>query len=423
MKRNGDEPTGSVLSRRSFLRKSSLIPISSLLSAVSAEARAERLGDEKINMALIGFGSWGREIASTLALIPEANLGAIVDNYDVMLNRAERAFPDAARHADYRAVLDNPDITTVLIATPTHLHRQIAIDALQAGKHVYVEAPMASTIDDALAMARAARDASGQIFQVGLLNRSHPNYRSVFQFIRSGALGRATMARAQWHKKESWRRASPNRERETAQNWRLDPEVSLGLIGEEGIHQLDPATWFLNARPSTVTGFGQIMLWNDGREVPDTIQAVFGFPDGVHMLYDATLTSSFDGAYDVYGGRDSTIMFRDSRAWMFKEVDAPLLGWEVYARKDHFYKETGIALVANATKLDAQNVDPTAELLPNETPLYFGMRELVDNHIFGPYPPAADYKVGYDATVLVIKANEAITNGTTIKLDGGLFEV
>jgi predicted dehydrogenase len=421
MKKN--ESISSMISRRSFLRKSSLIPLSSILGTMPEDEARRRIGDDKINVALIGFGAWGREIASTLGLIPEVNIAAIVDNYDVMLSRAERAVPGASRHADYREVLDNPDISTVLIATPTHAHRQIAIDALQAGKHVYVEAPMASSVEDALAMARAARDAGSQIFQVGLLNRSHPNYRSVFQFIRSGALGKPTMARAQWHKKESWRRASPNREREAAQNWRLDPEHSIGLIGEIGIHQLDPATWFLAGRPEAVTGSGQIMLWNDGRTIPDTVQALFAFPGGLQMSYDATLTSSFDGAYDLYFGRDSTIMFRDARGWMFKEVDAPLLGWEVYARKDHFYKETGIALVANATKLDAQNVDPTAEALPTETSLFYAMREFVDNHFFGPYPPAADYNVGYQATVLAIKANEAVVNGTTVKLDDGLFEV
>lgn len=272
-------------------------------------------------------------------------------------------------------------------------------------------------------MAEAARDASDQIFQVGLLSRSHPNYRSVFQFIRSGALGKPTMARAQWHQKTSWLRASPNQERQIAQNWRLDTDVSTGLIGEVGTHQLDPATWLLNELPSSVTGFGQIMLWDDGREMPDTIQAVFGFPSGVHLTYDATLTSSFDGAYDLYYGRDSTIMFRDNRAWMFKEVDAPMLGWEVYARKDNFYKETGIALVADATQLDAQNVDPTEDDPNLESPLFYALREFIDNHAYGPYPPAAGYQEGYNAAVVVIKAHEAIMDDKKIEFDEGMFEV
>ncbi len=420
-----DRTHGGLLSRRNFLKQSSLIPLSGLLAqSPSIGAAARRTGfQEQVQTALIGFGPQGREIAATLTRIPEANLAAVVDNYNVMLRRSQRSMPETPTFEDYRAVLENPDISTVFIATPTHTHRQIALDALSAGKHAYVEAPMASTIEDARAMAQAARDNPNLIFQVGLLTRSHPNYRSVFQFIRSGALGRATMARAQWRSKESWRRVSPNREREIAQNWRLDAEVSTGLIGEIGMHQLDPAFWFLGKRPAAVTGLGQIMLWDDGRKTPDTIQAVFELEDGVPLLYDATLTSSFDGAYDTYSGRDSTIVFRDHRAWMFKEVDAPLLGWEVYARKDQFYKELGIALAANATQLDAQDISPTEDDPNLETPLWYAMRDFIDNHAFGPYLPAASYEVGFEAAVVAIRANEAILQGTRLAYDDALFEI
>lgn len=418
-----DSPDRRILSRRSFLKKSSLVPLSGALAALRTEEARSAAFDEPVQAAIIGFGSWGREIASTLSRIEDVHVAAVVDTYDVMLTRAERSVPDAATYTDYRQVLDDPTISSVLIATPTHVHREIAIAALDAGKHVYVEAPMASSIEDARAMAAAARDASDQIFQVGLLSRSHPNYRSVFQFIRSGALGKPTMARAQWHSKESWRRASPNREREIEQNWRLNGEVSTGLIGEIGTHQIDPALWFLGNRPVAVTGFGQTMLWDDGRDVPDTVQAVFEFSNGLHMMYDATLTSSFDGAYDLFFGRDSTVMFRDNKAWMFKEVDAPLLGWEVYARKDKFYKETGIALVADATQLDAQDIEATEDDPNLETPLWYAMREFADNHAFGPYPPAAGYEAGLQAAVIAVKAHEATIQGGRIEIDEGLYEI
>ena len=420
-----DRTRSGLLSRRNFLKRSSLIPLSGLLAqapAIGADTRRAAFR-EQVQAAVIGFGPQGRDIAATLTRIPEVDLVAVADTYGVMLRRAQRAAPGVATFEDYREALDNPDISTVFIATPTHLHKHIALDALSAGKHVYVEAPMASTIDDARAMAQAARDNPDLIFQVGLLARSHPNYRSVFQFVRSGALGKATMTRSQWHVKESWRRASPNREREIAQNWRLDAEVSTGLIGEAGTHQIDPALWFLGLRPTAVTGLGQIMLWDDGRQVPDTIQAIFELEGGAPMLYDATLTSSFDAAYDTYSGRDSTIMFRDHRAWMFKEVDAPLLGWEVYARKDQFYKELGIALVANATQLDAQDISPTEDDPNLETPLWYALRDFIDNHAFGPYLPAASYQAGFEAAVVAIRANEAILQGTRLAYDDALFEI
>jgi len=379
---------------------------------------------ETVNCALVGFGLRGRELAATLARLPEANLMAVCDNYDVMLRRSRREVPQASTHTDYREVLGNPDVQAVFIATPTHLHRAIVLDALAAGKNVYCEAPIASTIEDAKAIAQAARDASNQIFQVGQIYRTNPQHRSVFQFIRSGAVGKLTMARAQWHTKQSWRRTSPNRQRERDLNWRLDAEVSIGLIGEAGLHQLDVAFWVLGELPTAVTGFGQTMLWNDGRQVPDTIQAIFEFPRGMHLLYDATLTSSYDDTYELFFGSDSTIIFRDNgKAWMFKEVDAPLLGWEVYARKDKFYKETGIALLANATQLDAQNQDPTEDDPNVETPLWYALKDFMDNHAFGPYPPAADYQRGYEAAVVAIKTNEAIIQNTKITFDQAWFSL
>ncbi|MFW5972418.1 MAG: Gfo/Idh/MocA family protein [Bacteroidota bacterium] len=413
-------------SRRSFLKKSAVAPLVGMLYGVEirgaqAATTGRRRGAAEVNVAVVGFGQWGREIVNTLQRMEGVNIAAIVDTYDVMLTRARRTLPDVATFSDYREVLDDPAITTVVVATPTHLHTQIVLDALEAGKHVYCEVPMASTVEDARAIARAASEATDQIFQVGLLTRSHPTYRSVFQFARSGALGKATMARAQWHNKESWRRASANRERERELNWRLDADHSLGLIGEVGIQQVDSAIRLLGNRPVSASGFGQIMLWDDGRTVPDTIQSILQFDDGLHMIYDATLTSSFDSAYELFYGRDSTIMLRDGKGWMFKEVDAPQLGWEVYARKDTFYREKGIALVANATQLDAQNVDPAADDPNMETPLYYAMQEFVDNHAFGPYPPAAGYKEGYEATVVVIKANEAIVSNSRLDLDDTLY--
>jgi phosphatidylethanolamine-binding protein (PEBP) family uncharacterized protein len=106
---------------------------------------------------------------------------------------------------------------------------------------------------------------------------------------------------------------------------------------------------------------------------------------------------------------------------MFKEVDAPLLGWEVYARKDRFYREVGVALVADATKLAAQGIDPTVDDPNVETPLYYALEEFIDNNLNGPFPPSAGSKHGYDATVVALKANEAILKNTRVVLEESLF--
>src|SRR5262249_28368168 len=195
--------------------------------------------------------------------------------------------------------------------TPTQLHKDIVLAALKAGKHVYCEAPLANTIEDTRAIALAAKATPQVIFQAGLQLRSDPERLFLHPFIRSGALGKSVMARAQWHKKESWRAAAANPEREKAINWRLDKSISLGLIGEIGVHALDQVNWFYNARPTAITGFGSLILWTDGRQVPDTIQVIFDYPGGARMIYDATLANSFDAEYQMLYGTDAAVMIRD----------------------------------------------------------------------------------------------------------------
>ena len=279
--------------------------------------------------------------------------------------------------------------------------------------------------------------------------RSDPQRRFLLDFIRAGASGKAVKARAQWHKKQSWRMASPNPDRERELNWRLRKETSLGLIGEIGIHQIDAMSWLLNSRPAAVTGFGSLVQWKDGRDVPDTVEAVFQYPGGAHLTYECTLANSFDTDCEMLYGTDAAIMIRGNKAWMFKEVDSPLLGWEVYARKDQFYKETGIALIANATKLTNLGEKATDEAAYTSTPLYYALEAFLTNvnavssavedftANFGAsdkaalekylsevkLQPAANYQEGFEATALAIKACEAVAQGGKVALAKEWFEL
>jgi predicted dehydrogenase len=443
--------------RRDFLKGGSLATMMTLLGGVELTMQpraakgvdADKLHGPPVKCGVIGLGAWGREIVGTLALLPEAQVAAVCDKYPASLRRIASAAPNAKPIDDYRRVLDDKEIQAVIVATPTPQHREIVLAALEAGKHVYCEAPLAHTVEDARAIALAAKGAIKQVFQSGLQTRSDPQRHFLLQFIRSGATGRPLMARAQWHKKQSWRQPSPNPDREKELNWRLRQETTTGLVGEIGIHQLDAASWFLNAHPTAATGFGALQLWEDGRNVPDTIQTVFEYPQGVRLMFDCTLANSFDSSYEVYFGSDAAIMVRDAKAWMFKEVDSPLLGWEVYAKKDTFYEETGIALVANATKLSPAAEKPGEESPYASTPLHYALEAFVSNvnevsaaaedfsATFNPNDkaalakyitdvkkqPAAGYKEGFEATVAVIKANEAVVTGEKVKFQKEWFDL
>ena len=436
--------SGSNVNRRHFLKGGSLATLTTMLGGVelfsqAAIAQEDPPAGSRVKLALIGCGSWGRDILKMLGSQPLAEVVAICDTYPAAMRKCSADAPGAKLVADYTELLADKTIQAIIIATPTHQHRDIALAALKAGKHVYCEAPLANSIEDAKAITLAAQSVPRQIFQAGLQMRSDPQRHFLLPFIRSGALGTFVMARAQWHKKQSWRSVSPNADREKALNWRLDRKTSHGLMGEIGIHQVDQAGWFLDGRPAAVTGFNSLIHWKDGRDVPDTIHAIFEYANGVRLAYDSTLANSFDADYEIYNGTYAAIMMRESKAWMFKEVDSPLLGWEVYAKKEQFYKETGIALVAGASKQESFTAKQDAAALLTSTPLYNALgnflfnvfeleaaiRDFVETYgaddqaaltehlakeVTPRRKPGASALEGFHATVTAIKANEAILN-------------
>ncbi len=449
----------SDFNRRDFIKGSSAATLMALAGATQLVAPAVR-GEDKpaeptivpLKVGVIGCGVWGRDILNTLARFPKAEVAAVCDTYPAMVKRAKEAAPKAEAFSDYTKILENKEIPAVVIATPTHQHKEIVLAALKAGKQVYCEAPLAHTLEDAKAIAAAAKGAPFQYFQPGLGFRSDPQRKFLFDFVKAGAAGRIVKARAQSNKKQPWRRTSPNPDREKELNWRLDAAVSAGLLGELSVHQIDNLTWLLNGRPTAVTGFSSLVHWTDGREIPDTVEAVFEFATGARVYTEATLANSFDSEYEILYGTDAAVMQRGNQAWMFKEVDAPMLGWEVYARKDMFYKEMGIALVMGASKLPPKT-EKDGEA-PNPfvgTPLYFGLEAFVYNAnvvnnavkdfiesfgaddkkamaealqaAVGNNKPAATWRDGFEATVLALKANEAALKKARLEIPAALFEV
>lgn len=471
---NEQNQGSSELNRRDFLQRSSLATLMTMVGAVELIAEQPPLTDystkgKKVKCAVIGLGQWGREISTSLMqedkfnaqgekILPklaEADLVAGCDTYPAAFKRFANIAPKAETVEDYHKILENKEIQAVIIATPSHKHREVAIAALQAGKHVYCEAPLATTVEDARAIALEAKKHPELVFQAGLQQRSDPQRHFLLPFIRSGALGKNVMARAQWHKRTIWSSAAANPEREKELNWRLKNKTSCGLVGEVGIHQLDAAGWFLKGLPVSVNGFGSLIELTDGRDVPDTVQAVLEFPGGVRLIYDATLVSSFEGEYEVYYGSEAAVILRGHRAWMIKEVGSTLTGWEPYARKDSFFPDeaSGIALVANASKLSAQGEGAAqADPYPG-SPLYYALEaffcncnvitpavedfkvagDIADTSALAAYldenvwrnrkahKPAAGFKEGFEATVMAFKTNEAILKNDKVKFEKEWF--
>lgn len=418
--------TNVSIDRRDFLRGAAAT-VALLLTAeqvIAAEAGTEApVAGPPVNIGVIGLGLWGKEILTNLTQIPSAQVTAICDTYEPFVKKGKEIAANATTYADYNQLLASPEVEAVIVATPTHQHKEIVLAALQAGKHVYCEAPVAGSIEDAKIIALAA-EGSKQVFQGGLQSRSNPLYKHVLQFARAGVLGTPAQAYGQWNKKLSWRRMAPTPEREAELNWRLSKATSTGIPGEIGIHHFDLANWYLNAKPVSVTGFGSITAWKDGRDVADTVQVVVEYPNGVNMVFSSTLGSSFSNTYTVFQGDNNTLMLRDKRGWMIKENDAPLLGWEPYARKEPTMDESGIALLADATKLLAAGKEPGHEAAapPAREAIFFALenftRSIRENTKSACGPIEA-----YQAAVVAIKANEAVNSGAKIAIEPELFEL
>ena len=369
--------------------------------------------EQPLRIGVIGIGRQGRSILAEALKIEGLEILAICDTDESRRNSGQRRVRGAKGYADPNEVLSQSDIDAVFIATPTHTHRAIAQAAIDAGKHVYCEAPMAHTIEDCQALAEAARK-SDKVFHVGLLGRVNPVYTLAYSFMRSGSIRDFVSARAQYHKKTSWRVPAGDPMREKALNWKLDPGISLGLAGEQASHQMDVVNWFANQYPLSVRGAGSIQMWDDGRELADSISLEFEYPGGQRFLYDATLANSYEGEYEQICGTMGTIKLAWSHGWLFKEADAPTQGWEVYANRQQFHNDEGITLIADATQLAAQGKLKEGVGLQQPS-LYYGVESFVKS-VVEEERVRCPADVGMRAAIIGILAHQAVVSGETVAI-------
>ncbi|MCH8333131.1 Gfo/Idh/MocA family oxidoreductase, partial [Candidatus Sumerlaeota bacterium] len=198
-------------SRRDFLRLATAAGFagSYAVSTLGQEEIEERPPGPPVSCGVIGIGLHGRRLLTLLARMPEARVKATCELYEPYRRRGVRMAPDATAYSDHDKLLKEADVEAVFVVTPTHLHREIVEAALAAGKHVYCEAPMASTIADARAIAEAAKG-SDRIFTVGLQLRANPHYAHALTFLKVRAIGALVSDDSQFPVNSSWQRPVNN---------------------------------------------------------------------------------------------------------------------------------------------------------------------------------------------------------------------
>lgn len=236
----------------------------------------------EVRFGLVGYGAWGRCHAQAVERTPGARLAAVAVRREAGRGEAAVAHPDAAALADYRELISRDDVDVVDIVVPSDVHFETAAAALQAGKHVLLEKPMALTVAHCDRLAELARSA-GVVLAVGHELRLSSLWGRVKRLIDDGAIGRPQYVLVELSRKP-YRLGSGG--------WRYQIERVGSWVLEEPIHFFDLARWYLSGEGPPQTVFATGNSRQEGRpELLDNFSAVVQFPGGAYAVVTQTLAA------------------------------------------------------------------------------------------------------------------------------------
>ena len=361
-----------------------------------------------INIGVIGTGNRGGGLIPIINKIDGMEVTACCDVLPFRLQNAmEKVEGKAKAYPDYKALLNDKNIDAVLVATPFSEHSQIALDALDAGKHVYCEKTMVKGYEAIKSLVTKALK-SKHIFQTGHQYHSSRLYSHVVDLIQNGKIGKITAIECQWNRNGNWRRPVPSPELERAINWRMYKEFSGGLLAELCSHQLDFCNWVLNAVPTKVVGDGGIDYWKDGRETFDNVHMIYTYPNGVRAKFTCLTSNSKDDYQIKVLGDKGTITVDYTKAWFYPE-------------KKQKSKELGeVDGVSGATikwnqdkgaPIEVEHLDPSKQAL-----LDF-KQSILSNTM-----PKSNVISGAKAAICVQMGLDAVHNGNVVHWKSGLLD-
>ncbi len=256
------------LSRRALLA-------SAAVSVRKAKAAVQQA--PPVSVGVIGSGGRGQLLTRVFQEEGSARIAAICDVYEPNLEKSlslagQRQSAPARAYRDYRSLLDDRSIEAVIIATPEHWHARQVLDALAAGKDVYVEKPLCRTPEEGVALVRA-EEKTDRIIQVGMQRRSYDLYQEGRRLIEAGELGTVRMVRSWWLNNhldgggqpklegaldwEQWQGPMPTRvpvNPHLFRNWRHYSAYAGGIMADQGAHVFDGIHMLMKASyPAAVT--------------------------------------------------------------------------------------------------------------------------------------------------------------------------
>jgi predicted dehydrogenase len=319
-------------SRRSFL--------SGGIAAVAAVSRPQRVmgANDRLRVGIIGSGANAEgHLKALIGLADTDNVDvvAVCDVYDKRLERAA-AISLGRPYKDYRALLEHRNLDYVVISSPNHWHAQMAIDAIDAGVHVYCEKPLAHTIPECLAVRKKVKE-SKILLQCGVQGMSDDSYAAAARYIADGAIGKPILAQIDYSRnyvEDLWPEAldasanpntnldwsaflgaAPRRDWDPDRffSWRRYWDYSGGIPTDLLVHRL---TRIVKAcglgTPSRVVATGGKYVFPDSvAEIPDTFNAMLEYPEGMTVVLTSTMANETSVRHMIRGHHATLEFTRD----------------------------------------------------------------------------------------------------------------
>ncbi|NUM52631.1 MAG: Gfo/Idh/MocA family oxidoreductase [Candidatus Hydrogenedentes bacterium] len=338
-----------MLSRRSFIQSSGAAAAMYAASAVSQAATGDR-----VRHAVIGTGGQGGSHAKVFSSMDDCDVVAIADVDTARREQIAKALSGKApvkQYEDFRELLKDESIHSVSIATPDHWHTPVALAALKAGKHVYVEKPCCHNVREGVLLA-AAQKKTGLCVQHGTQYRSTPSTQEGVKMLRDGVIGKVRVAKAINHQfrgsigrkpdsdppaglnYDMWLGPAPVRpfsENRFHYNWHWHWDYGTGDIGNDGVHQVDVARWGLGVGlPKAVSASGGQLFYDDDHETPDTQIVTYEY-DECYLIFEMRLWTDYlleghDNGVVYYGDKGTLEIGRHGTTVKLIDAEPKLFG-------------------------------------------------------------------------------------------------
>lgn len=418
-------------SRRNFIKKGSLAIAGSSAAFMFpmdllATMRKKVGANDRINVGLVGCKGMGFSDLSSMLKINEIDVVALCDVDESVLQARTADLKKAGIkkpkwYNDYRKLLENKDIDVVIIGTPDHWHCLQLTDALQAGKDVYCEKPIANSIQEANIMLNQV-GSSDRMVQIGQWQRSQPHFVDAINYVHSGKLGEIRLAKAWayqgWMKPvpvvadsvvpagvdyKMWLGPAPERAFNANRfhfNFRWFWDYAGGLMTDWGVHLIDYALYGMKAgTPKSVMALGGKFAYpDDASETPDSLQTVYEY-EGFSILWEHA-TGIDGGNY----GRNHGIAFIGNNGTLVLDRN----GWEVISEEEfQGWGKKGIPKM----KAFSKGNDGLSGLDLHTRNFIEAVKSRDESKLTAPI------KVGYDAALVCHMGNVAFKNGNRIYWD------